>query len=74
MSFKKAPRRERKMGGGSNIDPTLRALKSLGRYQILQVFAITIGSFGAAYQLLGNIFIGKSFWSSFSFSSSLALM
>ena len=45
---------------GGNIDPTLRALKSVGRYQLLQVLVISLGYFGAAYQLLGNIFIGKS--------------
>ena len=54
---------------GGNIDPTLRALKSVGRYQLLQVLVISLGYFGAAYQLLGNIFIGKSLSSS-SFSSS----
>ena len=49
---------------GGNIDPTLRALKSVGRYQLLQVLVISLGYFGAAYQLLGNIFIGKSLSSS----------
>ena len=49
---------------GGNIDPTLRTLKSVGRYQLLQVLVINLGYFGAAYQLLGNIFIGKSLSSS----------
>ena len=53
---------------GGNIDPTLRTLKSVGRYQLLQVLVISLGYFGAAYQLLGNIFIGKSLSSS-SFST-----
>ena len=55
---------------GGSIDPTLRALKSVGRYQLLQVLVINLGYFGAAYQLLGNIFIGKSHSSSSSSSSS----
>ncbi|XP_070174696.1 organic anion transporter 3-like [Littorina saxatilis] len=42
-----------------NIDPTLRAMGGRARYQLLQVIVINIGSFGAAYQLLDNIFIGR---------------
>jgi hypothetical protein len=41
-----------------NIDPTLQELGDLGRYQQLQLFKQSLGSFGAAYQLLDNIFIG----------------
>ena len=48
------------MGQKGNIDPTLRALGSRGKYQLLQTFVIGLGSFGAAFQLLDNIFIGKN--------------
>ncbi|KAK7116168.1 organic cation transporter-like protein [Littorina saxatilis] len=42
-----------------NIDPTLRALGSLGRYQMMQIAIISLSTIGSAYQLLGNIFIGR---------------
>ncbi|KAL8602219.1 hypothetical protein ACOMHN_022732 [Nucella lapillus] len=42
-----------------NIDPTLRALGGRARYQLLQVVVINLGCFGAAYQLLDNIFVGR---------------
>ncbi|XP_070198726.1 solute carrier family 22 member 7-like [Littorina saxatilis] len=42
-----------------NIDPTLRALGGRARYQMLHLFAINIGAFGASYQLLNNIFTGR---------------
>ncbi|XP_070194960.1 organic cation transporter protein-like [Littorina saxatilis] len=42
------------------IDPALRALDGRGRYQWLQVLIINVGAFGAAFQLLDNIFIGRA--------------
>ena len=48
------------MRGKENIDPTLRALGGRALYQWLQVLVINVGAFGAAYQLLDNIFIGES--------------
>jgi hypothetical protein len=42
-----------------NIDPTLKALNDVGRYQLLQAFVQGLGSMGAAYQLLDNIFVGR---------------
>ena len=42
-----------------NIDPTLRALGSVGYFVLMQQFVNTLAIFGAAYQLLGNIFIGR---------------
>ncbi|KAK7503603.1 hypothetical protein BaRGS_00005142 [Batillaria attramentaria] len=47
------------MTSAGDIDSTLIALGGRGRYQLLQLIFITIGSFGAAYQLLDNIFIGR---------------
>ena len=47
------------MSGTGNIDPVLRVLGKRARYQMLQLIVINVGSFGAAYQLLDNIFIGE---------------
>ncbi|KAL8599723.1 hypothetical protein ACOMHN_024774 [Nucella lapillus] len=44
-----------------NIDPCLKTLGSLSRYQLLQVLASTIGLVGASYQLMGNMFVGQQF-------------
>ncbi|XP_076465986.1 organic cation transporter-like protein [Babylonia areolata] len=49
------------MSGRGNTDSCLRTLGSVGRYQILQVLVVTIGSVGASYQLMGNIFVGRHF-------------
>ncbi|KAK7100198.1 organic cation transporter protein-like [Littorina saxatilis] len=43
-----------------SIDPALRALDGRGRYQWLQVLILNVGAFGAAFQLLDNIFIGRA--------------
>ncbi|KAK7496002.1 hypothetical protein BaRGS_00012703 [Batillaria attramentaria] len=43
----------------SDIDPLLRELGSRGRYQVLQMILISVGGWGAAYQLFDNIFIGR---------------
>ncbi|XP_076465110.1 solute carrier family 22 member 6-B-like [Babylonia areolata] len=48
------------MKENGNIDPTLRALGGRARYQMLQIIVINVGCFGAAYQLLDNIFIGRA--------------
>ncbi|XP_076465661.1 solute carrier family 22 member 7-like [Babylonia areolata] len=48
------------MTGKSDIDPTLRHLGGWrARYQLLQVLALTLGFFGANYQLMDNVFIGR---------------
>ncbi|KAK7503602.1 hypothetical protein BaRGS_00005141 [Batillaria attramentaria] len=39
--------------------PTLRSLGGTGRYQMLQLITISLGAFGASFQLLDNIFIGR---------------
>ncbi|KAK7503597.1 hypothetical protein BaRGS_00005136 [Batillaria attramentaria] len=44
----------------TNIDPTLRALGSKAKYQMLQLTVISLGAFGAGYQLLDNVFIGRT--------------
>ncbi|KAK7503596.1 hypothetical protein BaRGS_00005135 [Batillaria attramentaria] len=44
----------------TNIDPTLRALGSRAKYQMLQLTVISLGAIGAGYQLLDNVFIGRA--------------
>ncbi|XP_070174694.1 organic anion transporter 3-like [Littorina saxatilis] len=44
---------------GGNMDACLRALGGWNRYQLLQVLVINVGVWGAAFQLLDNIFIGR---------------
>ena len=47
------------MSEKGNIDPTLRVLGGQARYQLMQLIVVSVGSFGASYQLLDNIFIGE---------------
>ncbi|XP_076453582.1 organic cation transporter-like protein isoform X2 [Babylonia areolata] len=44
---------------GVGLDPTLRVLGGRSRYQLLQLLVINVGVWGAAFQLLDNIFIGR---------------
>ena len=46
-------------GSGGNLEPSLRALGGVARYQLLQLLVINLGVWGAAFQLLDNIFIGR---------------
>ncbi|KAL8582903.1 hypothetical protein ACOMHN_057056 [Nucella lapillus] len=44
---------------GESLDPTLRVMGGRSRYQLLQLLFINMGVWGAAFQLLDNIFIGR---------------
>jgi hypothetical protein len=44
---------------GGNVDQTFHALGGKSRYQLLQLVVINMGVWGAAFQLLDNLFIGK---------------
>ena len=59
MFIESFPCERKAMSGTGNIDPVLRVLGKRARYQMLQLIVINVGSFGAAYQLLDNIFIGE---------------
>ncbi|KAL8597790.1 hypothetical protein ACOMHN_004905 [Nucella lapillus] len=47
------------MDASELADSLLRSMGSRGRFQLLQLVICSLGEFTAAYQLYGNIFIGK---------------